>query len=81
MRARHVLLAATLLAGTAGAAVHAQDIATYDPRQLPAIEGKVAQYSLTPRGDVDGLIVSAGLGRVWSLLCKGAATPKRSCEQ
>jgi hypothetical protein len=60
MRARRVLFTATLLAGIAGAAVHAQDIATYDPRQLPAIEGKVAQYSLTPRGDVDGLILEDG---------------------
>jgi hypothetical protein len=60
MRARHILLAATLLAGTAGAAVLSQEIATYDPRQLPAIEGKVAQYSLTPRGDVDGLILKDG---------------------
>jgi hypothetical protein len=60
MRARHILLAATLLAGTAGAAVLAQEIATYDPRQLPAIQGKVAQYSLTPRGDVDGLILEDG---------------------
>jgi len=49
-----------LLAGTAGAAVLAQDIATYDPRQLPAIPGKVAEYSLTPRGDVDGLILEDG---------------------
>jgi hypothetical protein len=45
MRARHILLAATLLAGTAGAAVLAQEIATYDPRQLPAIQGKVAHAS------------------------------------
>jgi hypothetical protein len=55
MRARYVLLAATLLASTAGAAVHAQEIATYDPRQLPTIQGRVAQYSLTPRGKSTGL--------------------------
>jgi hypothetical protein len=59
MRARHVLLAAALLAGGAGIAA-AQNAATYDPNQLPAIKGKVAQYSLTPRGDVDGLILADG---------------------
>lgn len=34
--------------------------AAYDFSQLPAIQGKVAQYSLTPRGDVDGLILADG---------------------
>ncbi len=63
MRTRHMLLAATLLAGGVGAAVaqSAMDnAATYDPSQLPAIQGKVAEYSLTPRGDVDGLILADG---------------------
>ena len=32
----------------------------YDPAQLPEFKGKVAQYSLTPRGDVDGLILADG---------------------
>ncbi len=32
----------------------------YDPAQLPLIQGKVAQYDLTPRGDVDGLILDDG---------------------
>lgn len=59
MRTRHIFLAATLLAGGVGAAV-AQHVATYDPSQLPAMQGKVAQYSLTPRGDVDGLILADG---------------------
>jgi hypothetical protein len=59
MRARHVLLAAMLLAGAGGIAA-AQNAATYDPGQLPATKGKVAEYSLTPRGDVDGLILSDG---------------------
>jgi hypothetical protein len=59
MRTRHVLLAAMLLASSVGASV-AQDAATYDPSQLPAIRGKVAEYSLTPRGDVDGLILADG---------------------
>jgi hypothetical protein len=63
MRTRHILLAATLLAGGLGAAVAQEatsNTATYDPRQLPAIQGKVAEYSLTPRGDVDGLILADG---------------------
>lgn len=34
--------------------------AIYDPAQLPATKGVVAQYSLTPRGDVDGLILADG---------------------
>ncbi len=59
MRTRHWLLAATLLAGGVGAAV-AQNAAIYDPAQLPAIRGRVAEYSLTPRGDVDGLILADG---------------------
>lgn len=32
----------------------------YDPAQLPQFKGKVAQYSLTPRGEVDGLILADG---------------------
>ena len=60
MRTRHVLLAATLLAGGAGAVAVAQNAGTYDPSQLPQVQGKVAQYSLTPRGDVDGLILADG---------------------
>ena len=59
MRTRYALLAATLIAGAAGIAV-AQNAPTYDPAQLPAIQGKVSQYSLTPRGDVDGLILADG---------------------
>jgi hypothetical protein len=59
MRTRHVLLIATFLAGGTGIAV-AQNPTTYDPGQLPDIQGKVAEYSLTPRGDVDGLILTDG---------------------
>ena len=65
MRTRNILLAATLAAGGLGAvgmavAQGTMAAATYDPAQLPAIQGKVAQYSLTPRGDVDGLILADG---------------------
>ncbi len=59
MRTRYVLLAATLLAGGVGVAV-AQTAASFDPSQLPPAQGKVAEYSLTPRGDVDGLIMTDG---------------------
>lgn len=59
MRTPDVLLAATFLAGAAGIAI-AQDVAIYDPGQLPATRGTVAEYSLTPRGDVDGLILTDG---------------------
>ena len=55
MRTRHILLAAALIAGGYGFA-RSQEAATFDPSRLPAIQGKVGQYSLTPRGDVDGLI-------------------------
>jgi hypothetical protein len=53
------LLAASMLAGV-GMVALAQPAPTYDPAQLPAIKGKVAQYTLTPRGDVDGLILDDG---------------------
>jgi len=70
-RLRTTLLTATLLAGLGGAAIAQMDrtmdttvpgaaAPTYDPQQLPAIKGRVAQYSLTPRGDVDGLILDDG---------------------
>ena len=59
MRTKHWLLAATLLMGAGGIAA-AQGVATYDANQMPAIQGKVAEYSLTPRGDVDGLILADG---------------------
>lgn len=59
MKTQLALLAATLIAGIAGGAM-AQNAGTFDPNQLPAIHGKVAEYSLTPRGDVDGLILTDG---------------------
>jgi hypothetical protein len=67
------LLTATLLTGTAAAGIATAGIATvgiatawaqgdptFDPAQLPETKGKVAQYTLTPRGDVDGLILQDG---------------------
>lgn len=32
----------------------------YDPQQLPAYKGQLRQFTLTPRGDIDGLILSDG---------------------
>jgi hypothetical protein len=32
----------------------------YDPRQLPGERGQVQQFTLTPRGDIDGLILTDG---------------------
>jgi hypothetical protein len=53
------LVAATALAS--GAALHAQTTnPLWDPAQLPATRGTVKQYTLTPRGDVDGLILTDG---------------------
>jgi len=43
--------------GPRGGAVTAP---VYDPAQLPSFKGKVAQYMLTPRGQVDGLILEDG---------------------
>jgi hypothetical protein len=60
MRTTRRLLGATMLtAGIAGAAL-GQVAPAYDPQQLPMLQGKVAEYSLTPRGDVDGLILDDG---------------------
>src|SRR6266566_10897 len=54
-----VLLTATAL--TAGAAVYGQPgAAMWDSSQLPETKGTVKQYTLTPRGDVDGLILNDG---------------------
>jgi hypothetical protein len=44
----------------AGSLAYAQHPPVYDPAQLPEVKGKVAQYTLTPRGDVDGLILADG---------------------
>lgn len=51
---------ATLLTTTIAGSALAQSGPAFDPQQLPAIEGKVALYSLTTRGDVDGLILDDG---------------------
>ncbi len=62
-RTRIALLAATLLAGASGLAI-AQSGALpnplYDPAQLPTIKGNVASFTLTPRGEVDGFLLTDG---------------------
>src|SRR5581483_197125 len=32
--------------------------AVFDPQQLPALTGQVQQFTLTPRGDIDGMILA-----------------------
>lgn len=44
----------------AGAAALAQSAPIYDPAQMPETKGTVQYFSLTPRGDVDGLILGDG---------------------
>ncbi len=60
MKPRQILLAAILLTAGVGATAFGQGVAGADPDQFPAIHGKVAQYSLTPRGEVDGLLLDDG---------------------
>jgi hypothetical protein len=54
----------SLLAATASLALalpaFAQGAGPFDPNQLPAVSGKVASYTVTPRGDVDGFILADG---------------------
>jgi hypothetical protein len=59
----HVLLGALLTATvlTGGAALYGQaPTSPWDATQLPENKGTVKQYMLTPRGDVDGLILTDG---------------------
>ncbi len=58
-RVRIAVLGATMLIGSGGLAL-AQTTPPAAPPQMPEMKGKVAQYSLTPRGDVDGLILADG---------------------
>src|SRR6266568_6182627 len=54
-----VLLATTAIGG--GAAAYSQAMGPmWDSSQLPETRGTVRQYTLTPRGDVDGLILNDG---------------------
>ncbi|SRR6266568_1433270 len=54
-----VLLATTAIGG--GAAAYSQAMGPmWDSSQLPESRGTVRQYTLTPRGDVDGIILTDG---------------------
>jgi hypothetical protein len=53
---RLIVLGAGLLASSAALA----QTPVYDPDQLPAFHGKVANYSLTARDEADGLILDDG---------------------
>ncbi len=61
-----MVLAAPLLAGAAGIAAaqirppSGLASGNFDPAQLPEFKGKVTQFTLSPRGDVDGLILDDG---------------------
>ncbi len=57
------LLTGLLTVATLGAGVSAYSQTgglLWDPAQLPETKGTVKQYTLTPRGDVDGLILNDG---------------------
>ncbi len=60
MNFRYTLLAAALISAGASGAALAQKAPVYDPAQLPEVKGKVSQYLLTPRGDVDGFLLADG---------------------
>jgi len=63
-RVRSTAAALLLMGGTAlGAATvfaQARGGLAYDPSQLPQIRGVVKQYTLGPRGDIDGLLLADG---------------------
>lgn len=47
-------------ASFAGAQPAASSGPTYDPAQLPSAKGVVSQYLLSPRGDIEGLLLADG---------------------
>jgi hypothetical protein len=53
------LMAATVLGGSAVANAQAGG-SLWDSSRLPETKGTVKQYTLTPRGDIDGLILNDG---------------------
>lgn len=53
-------LCAVTALGTGAAAYSGAKAQMWDSSQLPATNGTVRQYTLTPRGDVDGLILTDG---------------------
>ena len=59
MKLSQLLVSAAALTGVTGWA-YAQSAPLYDPRQFPETRGVVQQFTLTPRGDIDGLILIDG---------------------
>lgn len=59
-RALFWLLLATTAIGSGAAAYSQSKDSMWDSSQLPESRGTVKQYTLTPRGDVDGLILTDG---------------------
>jgi len=55
-----LLGASAILTISIGAVAQNAPPSLYDPQQLPAQRGQVQQFTLTPRGDIDGLILSDG---------------------
>jgi hypothetical protein len=60
VKPRQIFFASALVALCAVAPALGQGVAGVDPDQFPAIQGKVAHYSLSPTGEVDGLILDDG---------------------
>ncbi len=61
MRPSRMLAAALLAVCAAPGSIAAQPVGNFwDTSQLPETRGTVKQYTLTPRGEVDGLILSDG---------------------
>lgn len=60
MRALFCLLLATTAIGGGAAAYSQAGDPMWDSSQLPESRGTVKQYTLTPRGDVDGVILTDG---------------------
>jgi hypothetical protein len=65
LNARAAMLGTAIFAFNAGAFAQLPPIAgsqppLYDPQQLPTQQGQVQQFTLTLRGDIDGLILTDG---------------------
>jgi len=60
MRALFWALLATTAIGSGAAAYSQSRDAMWDSSQLPESRGTVKQYTLTPRGDVDGVLLTDG---------------------
>lgn len=59
-RLKTALLAAVVISAGIGSMAYAQMDSAFDLDQLPVTTGTVAQYLPTPRGDVDGLLLTDG---------------------